>query len=98
MMPRTAFQTLSACAFALSLAGCGGSGGSGPGTVTQLERGAKTAAALTKQAVIAAEGDQVIDAGLGGSAGDGSAVATYSLIISHGSGGMMVGIADSAMA
>ena len=66
--------------------------------MTQLERGARTAAALTKQAVIAAEGGQAIDAGLGGSAGDGSAVATYSLTISRGSGGMMVEIDDSAMA
>ena len=97
MIPRTTFQTLSAFAFALSLAGCGGGGGSGPGTVTQLERGARTAAALTKQAVIAVEGGQAIDAGLGGSAGDGSAVATYSLTISRGSGGMMVEIDDSAM-
>ena len=85
MIPRTTFQTLSAFAFALSLAGCGGGGGSGPGTVTQLERGARTAATLTKQAVIAVEGGQAIDAGLGGSAGDGSAVATYSLTISRGS-------------
>ena len=87
---------LSAGAFALSLVGCGGGGGSGPGTVTQLVREAKTAAALTKQAIIAAEDDQAIDAGLGGSADDGSAVATYSLTISRDSGGMTVEIADSA--
>ncbi len=100
MTPRTTFRTLPACALALSLAGCGGGsgGGSGPGTLTQLERAARTAAALTKQAIIAAEGGQAIDAGLGGSAGDGSAVATYSLTISRGSGDMTVAIADSAMA
>lgn len=99
MISRTKIQTLSACALALSLAGCGGGGGgSGPGTATQLEREVRTAAALTKQTAIAAEDVQVIDAGLGGSAGDGSAVATYSLVISRGSGDMTVEIADSAMA
>ena len=98
MMPSTKFQTLSACALALSLAACGGGGsGSGPGTAIQLERAARTAAALTKQAAIAAEDVQALDAGLGGSAG-GSPVATYSLTISRDSGGMMVAIADSAMA
>ncbi len=98
MISRTNFQTLSVCALALSLAGCGGGGGSGPGTATQLERKVRTAAALTKQTAIAAEGSQATDAGLGGNAGDGSAVATYSLIISRGSGDMTVAIADSAMA
>ena len=103
MLPSTKFQTLSACALALSLAGCGGGGGggkvggSGPGTAMQLERAARTAAALTKQAAIAAEDVQAINAGLGGSAG-GPPVATYSLTISRGSGGMTVEIADSAMA
>ena len=99
MIPKTKFRTLSA-ALALSLAGCGGGGGgggSGPGPQTQLEREARTAAALTKQAAIAAEAVSVIDAGLGGSAGDGSAVATYSLTISRDSGGITVGITDSAM-
>ena len=98
MIPRMTFRTLSACTFALSLAGCGGGGGSGPGPVSQLERAARTAAALSKQAAIEAEAGQTIDADLGGNAGDGSAVATYSLTISHGSGGMTVEIADSAMA
>ncbi|MCY4565614.1 MAG: hypothetical protein OXE40_14215 [Gammaproteobacteria bacterium] len=98
MTPRTTFRTLSACALALSLAGCSGGGGSSSGTLTQLERAARTAAALTKEAVIAAEGGQAIDAGLGGSADDGSAVATYSLTVSRGSGDMTVAIADSAMA
>ncbi len=80
-------------AFALGLAACGGGGG-GPGTATQLEREARTAASLTKEAAIAAEASQTIDAGLGGSAGGGA----YSLTISRGSGGMTVEISDSAMA
>lgn len=99
MIPRTKFRALSASAVALLLVGCGGGGGGGgPGTATQPERKARTAAALTKQTAIAAEAGQAVDAGLGGSAGDGSAVATYSLTISRGSGGLTVEIADSAMA
>ena len=97
MITRTKFQTLSAAAVALSLAGCS-SGGGGSGTLSQQEREARTAAALTKQAAIEAEAGQAVDAGLGGSAGDGSAVDTYSLTISRGFGGMTVEIADSAMA
>lgn len=80
---------------ALGLTACGGGGGgSGPGTATQLEREARTTAALTKEAAIAAEGSQAINAGLGGSAGNG----IYSLTISRGSGDVMVAITDSAMA
>ena len=98
MIPKMKFRTLSAVAIALLLAGCGGGGGgSGPGTATQLERGARTVAALTKQAAIAAEGGQPTDAGLGGSAGNGSAVAPYSLTISRDSGDMTVKVDDSAM-
>ena len=98
MTPKTTFRTLSACALALSLAGCGGGSGGGPGGPTQTERAARTAAALTKQAAIAAEAGQATDAGLGGSADDGSAVDTYSLTVSRGAGGMTVEVADSAMA
>ena len=102
MKPKTKFQALSAAAVALSLAGCGGGGGGGggggTGPVSQLGREARTVAALTKQAAIEAEAGQAIDASLGGSAGDGSAVATYNLTISRDSGDMTVEIADSAMA
>ena len=101
MIPRTKFKALSAVAVALSLVGCGGGGGgggSGTGTLSQLEREARTAAALTKEAAIDAEAGQAVDAGLGGSASDGSAVDTYSLTISRGSGGITVEVADSAMA
>lgn len=97
MIPGTTFQTLFACALALSLVGCSSGGGGSSGTLTQLERAVRTAAALTKQVAIAAEAGQAVDAGLGGSAGDGSPVATYSLTISRGSGGMTLEIADSAM-
>ena len=97
MIPTTTFRTLSVGAFALALVGCGGGGGSGSGSVPQLDRETRTAAALTKQAIIAVEANQAIDSGLGGSAGDGSAVTTYSLTISRDSGGMTVEIADSAM-
>ena len=97
MMPKTKFQALTASAVALSLVGCSSGGGSS-GTLSQQEREARTAAALTKQAAIEAEAGQAVDAGLGGSAGDGSAVDTYSLTISRGFGGMTVEIADSAMA
>ena len=99
MMPKTNFQALSAAAAVLSLAGCsGGGGGSDTGPVSQLGREARTAAALTKQTAIDAEAGQAVDAGLGGSAGDGSAIATYSLAISRGSGDIAVEIADSALA
>ncbi len=97
MMPKTKFQALTASAAALSLVGCSSGGGSS-GTLSQQDREAKTAAALTKQAAIEAEAGQAVDAGLGGSGGDGSAVDTYSLSISRGFGGMTVEIADSAMA
>ena len=59
---------------------------------------ARTAAARTKESAIAAEADQATDAGLGGSAADGSAVDTYSLAISRDSGDLTVEVADSAMA
>ena len=96
MIPRTEFQALSLALVALSLAGCSSGGGSG--SMTQREREARTAAVLTKQAAMAAEADQAVDAGPGGSAADGSAVVTYSLTISRDSDGMTVEIDDSAMA
>ena len=98
MIPKMKFQALSASAVALSLVGCSSGGGGGSGAMMQQEREARTAAALTKQAAIEAEAGQAVDAGLGGSAGDGSAADTYSLTISRGSGGMSVEVADSAMA
>ncbi|MYD99864.1 MAG: hypothetical protein F4Y03_01110 [Alphaproteobacteria bacterium] len=100
MIPRTKLQALSAIAVALSLVGCGGGGGGGSvtGTLSKLVREARTAAALTKQAAIETEAGQAVDAGLGGSAGDGSAVATYSLTISRDAGDLTVKVADSAMA
>ena len=62
------------------------------------EQRARTATARTKESAIAAEADQVTDAGLGGSAADGTAVDTYSLAISRDTGDLMVEVADSAMA
>ena len=78
----------------LALAGCGGGGG-GDGGGPEDEAG--TASALTKQRAIMAEAGQATDAGLGGSAADGSAVATYRLAISRPSRGTTVEITDSAM-
>ena len=62
------------------------------------EQRARTATARTKESAIAAEADQATDAGLGGSAANGSAVDTYSLAISRDTGDLTVEVADSAMA
>ena len=57
-----------------------------------------TAEAGTKEDAIAAEGMQTTDAGIGGSADDGSAVDTYTLSIERNRAGTTVEITDSANA
>ena len=57
---------------------------------------AATKAAATKVKAIGAEADQMTDAGIGGSAEDGSAVDTYMMTIKRDSDGTTVKIDDSA--
>ena len=59
---------------------------------------AVTKAAGTKETAIAAEAAQANDAGLGGSAADGTAITTYSIAISRDADGTKVMITDSALA
>ncbi len=59
---------------------------------------AATKAAGTKRTAIAAEAEQGTDAGIGGSADDGSAVTTYSLSIKRDRMATTVEIADTALA